>query len=220
VKNFEDHIEKDDLIQPKVGLCYENGMASIQNGNIGSTVGENTEIIHHQNFHQKKSFSAAGNANIHRNVANAECFIQENYVPVQQAPQITKNQQNEIKKAEDCLIKHFTKASEEERKNAAMVLHKFGRVKKVAEQMGLKNAHDVKRGFHCVLCPPGKIRTFKTMGQLKRHFLQHLRIKPHKCQLPTCEKRFNRTDHLQKHIKKDHPEIKYRQNFIVFEYQN
>ena len=81
------------------------------------------------------------------------------------------------------------------------VLHKFGRVKKVAEQMGLKNAHDVKRRFHCVLCHPGKIRTFKAMGQLKRHFLQHLGIKPHKCQLPTCEKRFNRRDHLQKHIK-------------------
>ena len=120
--NFEDHIEKNDLIVlPQVGICYENGNVCIQNGNIGSTVGENTEIIHHQNFHQKKSFSAAGNANIHQNVINAGCFIQANYVTVQQAPQITMSQHRQIKDAEDCLLNRYMKASEKERKDAAMV---------------------------------------------------------------------------------------------------
>ena len=89
---------------PHDGNWYENGAMLFQNGN---------------DFNQNKSFSAAENADFHRNETNAGYFIQGNHATDQQAPLITMNQKDAL----NCFLNKnvYRKASKEKRMHAAMV---------------------------------------------------------------------------------------------------
>ncbi|CBY23850.1 unnamed protein product [Oikopleura dioica] len=173
----------------------------IQNEKTAPVSGEYTKMSD-----QNESFFGARNAYIHRNenstkLFNFEDLIQKDDLIIVQPPINTNEQQSKIQTALDCFLEKdcYRKASDEERKNAARILHEHGQVKRVNKRSN--SGFDQQRRFHCDLCLAGMIRTFTNMEALRRHFCQHLDHYPYKCPFPTCEMGFYRTDKRAEHIK-------------------
>lgn len=61
--------------------------------------------------------------------------------------------------------------------------------------------HTDERPFACKQCD----KSFRRADHLKKHEVQHLKIKPHKCE--QCEKTFSRIEHLRCHISSRHTNI-------------